>query len=150
MVNEVAVYGEYYIIPESDRNYFYSIMQVRGGLSHFNQPFSLYVTAGIGGIHYIVTPLEALATSSRFNGDNSLALVIPAGIGVKFAILPRTTLGAELIGRYTTSNTLDGFASEYGKYNDVYHTLIIKVNYKIHKQRKQSFGPPRKRRFWIF
>ena len=134
--HEVTIMGEYYIIPESDENYFYDIMQIRGGLKHFRQPFSLYVTAGIGGVYYNVTPKLKLDGHPKFSGDKSLGVLIPLGIGVKYAIMPKLSIGVEFIGRMTTSNTLDGYASPYGKYNDFYHSLLLKVNYKIYRKRR--------------
>ncbi|MFP4555896.1 MAG: DUF6089 family protein [Bacteroidales bacterium] len=147
-LHEFSVSGEYYLIPESDENYYYSIMQVRGGLRHFRQPFSLYLTGGLGGIYYSVTPLEALVNSPRFSGDQTLAMVIPVGIGAKYVFMPKISLGAELVGKYTTSNNIDGFASEYGQHNDIYYSLIIKVNYKIQRARKPSSY--RRKRFLFF
>ena len=135
-VNELAVMGEYYLIPESDDNYYYNIMQIRGGLRHFRQPFSLYVTLGVGGFHYKVTPKELLATSPRFSQTTSLAAFFPVGIGIKYTFLPRISVGVELLGRITTTNELDGFASEFGNFNDVYNSLTFKVNYKIPTGRK--------------
>ncbi|MDX9769404.1 MAG: DUF6089 family protein [Tenuifilaceae bacterium] len=131
LINEFAVMGEYYIIPESDENYFYNIMQIRGGLRHFRQPFSLYATLGFGGFHYNVTPLQNLATSPRFSQSSSIAFFVPVGMGIKYAIRPKLSIGVELVGRITNTNELDGYVSPYGIYNDYYHSLIVKVNYKI-------------------
>ncbi len=148
ILHEFSVSGEYYLIPESDENYYYSIMQVRGGLRHFRQPLSLYLTGGVGGIYYAPTPLEDLEGSPRLTEGQSFAMVIPVGIGAKYVIMPKISLGAELVGRYTTSNNIDGFASEYGQHNDIYYSLIIKVNYKI--QRAKRPGSFKRRRFSLF
>jgi hypothetical protein len=141
MINELAIMGEYYLIPESDDNYYYNIMQVRGGLRHFRQPFSLYVTLGIGGFHYSVTPKDQLATSTRFSQSSSIGTFVPLGIGVKYAFLPKLSFGVELLGRLTSTNELDGYDSPYASYNDYYHSILFKVNYKIHTGRKP--GPIR-------
>lgn len=146
-INELSVMGEYYIIPESDQNYYYSIMQVRGGLRHFKQPWSLYVFLGAGGLYYHVTPRENLATSPHFSNKPSFAMVIPGGIGAKFAIFPKMSLGAELCLRYTTSNNIDGYNSVYGKYNDLYNSFHIKLNYKLAQNRRVGVKPPSRRRF---
>jgi hypothetical protein len=147
LINELTVVGEYYIIPESDQNYYYSIMQVRGGLRHFRQPWSLYVFLGAGGLYYHVTPKENLLNNSQFSDDPSFALVIPGGIGAKFAIMPKVSLGAELCLRYTTSNNLDGYNSVHGKYNDFYNSILFKVNYKLAKSKRTGVKPPSRRRF---
>ncbi|PKP36937.1 MAG: hypothetical protein CVT98_06780 [Bacteroidetes bacterium HGW-Bacteroidetes-15] len=149
IINEAYVSAELYIIPESDENYYYSIMQVRGGLRHFRQPLSLYVTLGAGGVHYRVTAKDALVGSSRFVGDKSFTMVVPFGIGIKYAIMPKVSLGAELIARYTMTDYLDGVTSDFSEFNDIYYSLNINVNYKIQKTRKKNIGLPRKRFFFF-
>jgi hypothetical protein len=144
-ISEITAVAEYYIIPESDENYYYSIMQVRGGLRHFKQPYSLYVFAGLGGIYYSVTPDELLLASPRFNGDKHITMVIPAGVGFKYAILPKICLGLELGGRYTFTDYLDGYTSPYSKHNDVYYSFALLFNYKIQKTRKANIGIRRRR-----
>lgn len=145
VVNEITAIAEYYIIPESDENYYYSIMQVRGGLRHFKQPYSLYVFAGLGGSYYSVNPDELLQSSPRFNGDKHITMVIPAGIGFKYALIPKISLGLELTGRYTFTDYLDGYTSPYSKHNDVYYSFSILFNYKIQQTRKPNIGIRRKR-----
>lgn len=149
MINEVYAGVEFYLIPESDENYFYSIMQVRGGLRHFRQPLSLYVLLGAGGVQYSVTAKDDLVGSSRFVGDKSFTMVVPIGIGVKYAIMPKVSIGAELTARYTMTDYLDGLTSPYSEFNDVYYSLNINVNYKIQKTRKRNIGLPRKRFFFF-
>lgn len=148
LVNEIALSGEFYIIPESDENYYYSIMQVRGGLRHFRQPFSLYVTLGAGGIYYQVWAREALVNHQNFVDDKSWAMVVPIGIGVKYALFPSMSAGAELVGRFTTTDYLDGYTSNFSQHNDLYYTFVLKVNYKIQQTRKRHIGLPRRRFFF--
>lgn len=145
LINEFAVSGEFYIIPESDENYYYSIMQVRGGLRHFRQPFSLYVTLGAGGIYYNVWARDALTTHPRFVDTESWAMVIPVGIGAKYALMPSISAGAEIVARYTTTDYLDGYTSDFSEHNDIYYTFVLKVNYKIRQTRKRNIGLPRRR-----
>jgi len=147
IINEFAIGTEFYIIPESDENYYYSIMQIRGGLRHYRQPFSLYATVGAGGLLYNVTPKENLATSPRFNDSKSFTMIIPVGIGCKYAIMPKISLGAELLLRLTMTDYLDGYTSPFSEFNDIYYSLNIKVNYKIQKTRRRNVGLPRRRLF---
>ncbi|HRX30354.1 MAG: hypothetical protein H6537_04385 [Bacteroidales bacterium] len=134
---EVSVLGQYYLIPESDQNYFYNVMQLRGGLSHINRPFSLYIFGGWGFLFYKDTPLYNLATTDlyRFDDSQNTALVIPFGIGIKYQILPQILLGAELGGRYAFSDVVDGFSPAASKYNDMYYILNFNVYYRIPYQR---------------
>jgi hypothetical protein len=149
LINELTVAAEYYIIPESDENYYYSIMQVRGGLRHFRQPFSLYVSLGLGGVHYTVWARDNLINSTRFDNSRSLAVVIPAGIGGKYAIMPKVSLGAELMLRYAITDYLDGFSPDFSDFNDIYYSFNFKINYKIQKTKKRNIGLPR-RKFFFF
>ncbi|MDD2277877.1 MAG: DUF6089 family protein [Bacteroidales bacterium] len=147
LINEFTIGAEFYIIPESDENYYYSIMQIRGGLRHYKQPFSLYATLGAGALLFNVTPKEDLVTSPRFNDTKSFTMVIPVGIGCKYAIMPKISIGAELLLRLTTTDFIDGYTSQFSESNDLYYSLNIKVNYKIQKSRRRNIGLPRRRLF---
>lgn len=147
--NEVSVLAEYYLLPESDENYFYSIMQVRGGLRHFKRPWSVYVSLGAGALHYSVTAKNDLITHARFIGNKHYTMVIPGGIGVKYAIYPRISIGAELGAKYTFSDYIDGFTSIYSQHNDIFYSFVIKANFKLNYQAKRNIGVPRKRKFFF-
>jgi hypothetical protein len=150
IINELAIMGEYYLIPESEENYFYNIMQIRGGIKQFRQPISVYLTFGFGGLHYSVTPKAyldpAIKPSSPFKQDSKFATFIPVGGGIKYAFIPKMSIGIEIIGRLTSTNTLDGYDSPRGNYNDFYHSIHIKFNYKLHSTKKAG-APPRRRSF---
>lgn len=130
-VNEISLQAMYFIIPESEQNYNYSVMQLRGGLRHLNTPLSVYAFAGVGGLLFSVTPKDNLITDNRYDGDHSFAVVIPVGIGVKYAALPRISVGAEIGGRFVTSDYIDGFTTVYSKHNDVYYIMNFKVYYRF-------------------
>jgi opacity protein-like surface antigen len=134
--NEISLQAMYFIIPESEQNYHYSVMQLRGGLRHLNNPLSVYAFAGIGGLFFSVTPKDNLVTDNRFNGDHSFAVVIPVGIGVKYAALPRISVGAEIGGRFVTSDYIDGFTTVNSKHNDVYYLMNLKVYYRFPRSKK--------------
>jgi opacity protein-like surface antigen len=148
LINELTVSAEYYIIPESDENYYYSIMRMRGGFRHFRQPLSLYVSLGAGGVHFATRALADFKDSPRFDNSHSFALVIPAGIGIKYAIMPSISVGAGLNLRYTSTDYLDGFTSLFSDFNDVYYSFDIKLNYKIQTTRKRNVGAPRRKFFF--
>lgn len=147
LINEFTIGAEFYIIPESNENYHYSIMQVRGGLRHYQQPFSLYVTVNAGALLFNVTPQESLATSPNFDDSKSFAIALPIGIGFKYALAPKISVGSELLLHLTTTNLLDGYESQYSKFNDIFYSLNIKVNYKIKKTKRRRVGLPRRRLF---
>lgn len=128
---EVTATAIFYIKPESDRNYFFSVMDLRGGLRHINRPLSVYIFAGAGGLFYKVTPRLDLVDSDRFNASQSFSAIIPFGIGVKYQLFPRTLLGTELGARYILSDKIDGFSPTESKHNDIYYTLNFKLYYRI-------------------
>lgn len=128
---ELTASAMYFLIPESDQNYFYSVMDLRGGLRKIRKPYSLYIFAGMGGLFYKVTPKLDLIDSERFDNSEKFATVIPFGVGVKYQLLARTLLGAELGARYLLSDYMDGFSPSQSKHNDVYYTLSFKLYYRI-------------------
>lgn len=148
--NELSLLAEFYIIPESDDNYFYSIMQIRGGLRHFRQPWAVYVFGGAGALQFLVSPRESLVGSNRFIDDKNFTVVIPAGLGVKYAIMPRISMGMELGVKYTFTDFLDGFTSPTSQHNDIFYSFVLKANYKLNVQVKQHLGVPKKRRRFSF
>ncbi len=131
ITNEISIRGLYFIIPESNQNYYYSVMQLRGGLRKLNQPFSLYAFFGVGSAFYSVFPNQSLKSDPRFNDNSSFAMLFPVGIGAKMAFIPRISFGAELSARYVLSDYLDGFTTKKSKYNDVYYLFNFNVYYRF-------------------
>lgn len=150
--SEITLKGLYYIIPESQQNYYYRIMDLRGGLRHINQPFSLYVFIGAGGLLFNASANNALLsrvtpegyTKPEVDDSKYLSLVIPVGFGAKYEFYPRFQLGIELGARYVTTDYLDSFSSVYSSHNDMYYTINFNVYYKIPYQKLL------KRSFWQF
>lgn len=132
---EVSATAMLFIIPESEQNYFYSVMQLRGGLRHMNKPFSLYVFAGGGGLFYDVSPRQNLTLSDRFDNSQKITAIIPFGVGIKYKLWARTVLGAEFGGRYVLSDYIDGFAPTKSKYNDMYYILTFKVYHRFNYEK---------------
>ncbi|MCB8963439.1 MAG: hypothetical protein H6536_00175 [Bacteroidales bacterium] len=128
---EFAATAHFYIIPESDKNYFYSVMQLRGGLKHINKPLSLYLFAGAGGLVYKIKPHADLATSDRFDDSQTFSAIIPFGIGMKYQLFARTLLGVELGARYMLSDKIDGFSPTQSEHNDFYYAINFKVYYRL-------------------
>jgi len=136
MLNEISFQGVFFIKPESDKNYYYSVMQLRGGLNQLNKPLSFYVYGGVGGSFFSVTPKENLVGSNRFTNNQSFTLAIPIGIGLKFAYSPTISFGAELGVRYLFSDYIDGFTSVNSKHNDLYYLMNLKVIYRFPKSKR--------------
>lgn len=146
IINQLSLGAEFYIIPESDENYYYSIMRIRGGIRHFRQPFSLYATAGIAPLFYYVMPNEKLANHPNFK-KKGITLAAPVGVGCKYAIMPQLSIGAEFLLNLTLTDNLDGYASDFSAHNDIYYALNIKANYKFQRTKRKHIGVPRRRAF---
>lgn len=148
IINQIAVGAEFYLIPESDENYYYSIMQIRGGLRHYHKPFSLYTTLGVGGLFLNVTPRESLVHSPRFDNSRKFTLSIPMGVGAKYALIPKIQVGAEVLLHLTLTDHLDGYTTKFSTFNDIFYTANLTATYKIQQTRKRNVGLPRRRRFF--
>lgn len=136
---EIVAKGLYYIIPETDQNYYYRIMDLRGGLRHLNKPLSMYAFIGAGGLFFSVSANDALlsrippesTTKKEVDESKFFTFVIPFGIGVKYEFYPRIQLGIEFGARYITTDYLDAFSSVYSKRNDMYYTMNFNLYYKV-------------------
>jgi opacity protein-like surface antigen len=139
---ETALIGEYYIIRNSAED---SYLFTRGrGLQ--NRPrrladprsynfrlqsmLDLYVFAGIGSLGWSVSANDALAAHENFR-DGGFTAIVPAGVGAKYVLSPEISLGLELGGRYSFSDYLEGYTSDYSSFNDVYYFLNATVTYKF-------------------
>lgn len=132
---EIAATAVYFIYPESSNNYFYSVMQLRGGPKMAAKTaFSFYTFLGVGGVFFIAKPrlnLEDADRPGEVNFSKKSSLLIPCGFGMKYQFRPQVTLGIELGARYLFSDYFDGISTIYSKYNDIYYTLGFYVYYKI-------------------
>ena len=142
---EPSLIAEYYFI-KSDLSNQYSFSKGRttlqGGL--FNA-LEFYAFTGFGGLSYnakLNAPLAAIGMK-----HNGFTPVIPLGVGVNLLFSPEYTFGLELGGRYSFSDYLDGYTSQYSSSKDVYYFLNVCFVYKL---KTNSSGMPlflNKRRF---
>ena len=57
--------------------------------------------------------------------------MIPVGIGTTLVYSPNYNFGVEFGGRYSFSDNLDGYTSQYSSSNDVYYFLNFTITYKL-------------------
>lgn len=136
-VQEFSVHGEYYFIPEEKKFRSAATFSRRGMINDFAK-VSAYVTIGAGGIYYI-SNLEGdlyLQGPEEYNGYGKFALVIPVGIGMKYIISSKWALNFEIGGRYTTTDYLEGFKSEFSNANDIYYFSSASLVYRIKTDRR--------------
>jgi hypothetical protein len=90
--------------------------------------FTPYVTLGVsafnydpyaylGGTKYALRPLGTEGQGSSLYPDrkpyNSMALAIPFGVGLKYALNERMNIGAEVVYRFTNTDYLDDVSKTY-------------------------------------
>jgi hypothetical protein len=137
-VFEISGQYEYSIIPESTPVNF-SIGNLRRGLKSSSAKLNTYVFAGLGGVFFNVKPLDDLEDSDRFDDSKSVSLVVPMGIGLKYPITNQIHVGFELGGRWTTTDYLDGFTSEFSNAYDIYYFTLLNVVMKIETSNRRLF-----------
>lgn len=138
---EITGYFEYWLIKEKQMVR-YSSMTLRDGLRKFNAAFSLYVFAGVGGVYFKPVAYDNLATSGRFVENKNFGIVMPIGIGIKYPITERSSLGFELTGRLTSTDYIDGFKPDGSKYNESFYYTSLYIAHKLKprsKTKKISF-----------
>lgn len=107
-----------------------SYLMMKGkGINQFNASLNAYVFAGIGGAFFKTTGNETLEEVGL--EYNTTTLVFPLGIGIKYGLNTSWSLGFDLGGRFTTSDYLDGYTSQYSESKDVYLFGVINLIYKI-------------------
>jgi hypothetical protein len=127
---EPAIIGEYYFIKNKSENS-YLFGKGRGsGIRGLLSSLDFYAFSGIGGLSYSIRGNDKLVTASGFEPGGFTA-VIPVGIGSTLVYSPDFNFGVELGGRYTFSDNLDGYTSQYSSSNDVYYFLNFTVTYKL-------------------
>jgi hypothetical protein len=126
---EPSVIGEYYFIKNKGENSFRFIKGFKNSSQSFFSLLDFYVFTGFGGLSYHVKPNDILAPKAT--KTDGFTAVIPAGLGADLVFSGIFNFGAELGGRYTFSDNIDGYSSQYSKSNDIYYFLNFKFTYKI-------------------
>ncbi len=126
---EPAFIGEYHFIKNKAENS-YLFGKGRGqGLSGFLRSLDFYTFTGIGGISYSIRGNDKLVEHGFEPGG--FTAVLPVGLGSTLVYSPDFNFGVELGGRYSFSDNLDGYSSQYSSSNDVYYFLNFTVTIKL-------------------
>jgi len=126
---ELDLIAEYCFIKSQMEN---SYLFNKGRRTRFNSILSsldIYAFGGIGGLSYSVKGNEELVSHGMEKGG--FTAVIPAGIGLNLYIMPEYNIGIELGGRYSFSDYLDGYTSQYSRANDIYYFFNVTFTYKL-------------------
>ena len=111
------------------------------GLKDVPQPslFSMldfYAFTGFGGLSYTIKPNDKLAP--MVSDKSGVTGIIPVGVGVNFIYSTLFNFGIELCRRFTFSDNIDGYTSQYSKTNDSYSFLNFNFTYKIKTIEKKN------------
>jgi len=136
--NLYELYGQVeYHITEEKQMVTYNAMSLRGKLKKMNADINFYAFLGIGGSYFKSTPLESFETSTRYVGDKNMSLIVPVGLGLKYPLSPKTSLGLEVGRRFTLTDYIDGFSPEQSESRDTYYFTVINVSYKLERKAKR-------------
>jgi hypothetical protein len=121
--------GEYYFVRnKSETNYLFAAGG-RRTLSGLFETLSFYTFTGIGALNYSVIGNDKLVSAGMVNGG--MTAVIPAGLGTTLEFSPDFNFGIEASGRYSFSDILDGYSSQFSSSKDVYYFLNFTITYKL-------------------
>ena len=133
---EPSFQAEYSLISEEQRRRTSAMFNKRGMMNNYSQ-INVYLYAGIGAVFFNPKVNEAMQASPNYDPNHSkIGIVFPAGVGVKYVISQKWSVGAEFGVRLTTSDYLDGYTSPYSKANDLYYFGNIQGIYRIKTSRE--------------
>lgn len=129
---EPSLQYEYSIISEERRYSSSALFNKRGMVNNYSQ-INLYLYAGIGGVFFNPKVNEAMENAPAYDPDHpKAALVVPAGIGLKFVINQNWSVGGEFGVRFPMTDYLDGYSHPvYSTANDLYYFGFINGIYRI-------------------
>jgi hypothetical protein len=130
---EPSLQFEYYFLPEAVRAS--SALFNHRGMVNSLASINMYVFAGVGGVMYSPKPKEKFIPVFQDN-FSKFGLVFPIGLGLKLPFNARWSFGLELGRRFTTTDYIDGYKSQWSKHNDTYYFGVINAVYKIRTDRK--------------
>jgi hypothetical protein len=129
IIIEPTLLGEYYFIKNKAEDSYLFTKGDKPGLNGILKSLDFYVFTGIGGLGYSIRGNNALEKIGFHPGG--FTAVIPVGLGSTLIYSPNFNFGVELTGRYSFSDNLDGYTSQYSSSNDVYYFLNFTITYKL-------------------
>ena len=133
---EPSIQAEYSIISEEQRARSNALFNKRGMINNFSQ-INLYLYAGIGAVKHITKPNDAMMASVNYDPDHStFGIVFPIGLGLKYVLNQSWSVGAEFGVRWTFTDMLDAYTSQWSKANDLYYLGVINGIYRIKTSRE--------------
>jgi hypothetical protein len=126
---EPAFIGEYYFIKNKAENSYLFTKGKAVGFNGFLKSLDFYAFAGIGGLGNSVNGNVKFENSGKMS--HGFSPVIPVGIGSTLIYSPNFNFGVEIAYRYSFSDNIDGYTSQYSSSNDVYYFFNFTITYKL-------------------
>ncbi|MCX6333476.1 MAG: hypothetical protein NT092_04135 [Bacteroidia bacterium] len=126
---EPAVMAEYYFIKNYSENSYLFIRRKESFIFNLLHSLDFYAFGGVGGAAYSVKGNDLLISHNL--PTSGFTAVTPAGLGATLIYSPNLNFGLEVGGRYTFTDYLDGYTSQYSKAKDVYYFLNLTITYKL-------------------
>lgn len=126
---EPAFLGEFYFIKNKAENSYLYSRGKNSGIKKLIQIMDFYAFTGIGALNYSVNGNKNLEAEGYKKGG--FTGVIPAGFGMSVIYTNDISLGLEIGGRYSFSDYLEGYSSQYSSSKDVYYFLNFCFTYKL-------------------
>ncbi|MBP8960591.1 MAG: hypothetical protein KBG40_09240 [Bacteroidales bacterium] len=127
---EPMLTGEYYFIRSKGESSFSFLKGKRVVSFPILSTLTVYGFTGIGGLAYSVN-LKAPATFTGTTDKGGFTPVIPVGAGASMSYSGRMNFGVELGRRFTFSDYIDGYTSQFSKKNDTYYMLTFFLSVKL-------------------
>lgn len=136
---ETSIQYEYYFLKEDRRLKSAAVFNRRGMINNYAK-IAMYAFGGLGGIYFNPKldgpPQQINADYHIVDGYSKFNLSLPIGLGLKYTIDDKISIGFELGGRYTLSDYVEGFSTEFSKNNDVYYFSNVTFIYKARTDRR--------------
>jgi|WetSurMetagenome_2_1015567.scaffolds.fasta_scaffold138773_3 hypothetical protein len=133
---EPSVLGEYDILKAKYESMYLFRRGNKKLFSSLLNTINIYGFAGVGGAIFTV---DHNIDPNLKSADGGFAAVFPVGIGVRMAYNSRVSFGIEYSNRFTLSDYIDGYTSDYSNHNDMYRFFNFTWCYKL---RTGSKGGP--------
>lgn len=125
---ETALTGEFYFIKNQNESS-WRFSQGKQLFGNIISSIDIFAFTGFGGVLYSVKGNDALQKEGYKTGG--FTPVIPVGVGANLIYSPELNFGIEIGGRYSFTDYLDGYTSQYSSSNDVYYFLDFTITYKL-------------------
>jgi hypothetical protein len=128
-VIEPSILVEYYFLKNKAESSYLFTKGRSGKNGGLLRSLDFYVFSGVGGLNYSIKGNDKLKNHGL--DPSGFTAVIPVGLGTTLVYSPNINYGVELGGRYSFSDNLDGYTSQYSSSNDVYYFLNFTITFKL-------------------